>query len=168
MSDPITVQFFKYPDRPHWRHEMVRLGEDRHGVWLGAAAGSVVQRADEAPITLADPFVQLIPPSAYWSLIYNGEDNRYPFYVDIATPATWVDDHRVEMIDLDLDIVRRKDGTVAVLDEDEFLDHQVRLSYPDSLIDRARTTAAGLVLDLERSQEPFGETPRRWLDGLRA
>jgi hypothetical protein len=32
---PFTVQFFKYPDRLHWRHDMVRLGEDAHGVWVG-------------------------------------------------------------------------------------------------------------------------------------
>ena len=33
-----TVQFFKSPDRLHWRHDMVRLGEDEHGVWVGPAA----------------------------------------------------------------------------------------------------------------------------------
>ena len=36
---PFTVQFYKYPDRLHWRHDMVRLGEDRHGVWVGLRSG---------------------------------------------------------------------------------------------------------------------------------
>ena len=85
----VTVQFFKYPNRLHWRHEMRRLGEDEHGTGLGAPAGSTVQRGAEPSMTLDRPFVQLIPPAAFWSLIYNGEDNKYPIYVDIATPARW-------------------------------------------------------------------------------
>jgi protein associated with RNAse G/E len=162
----VTVQFFKFPDRPHWRHEMRRLGEDEFGIWLGAPAGSIVQRGDEPAQQLDHPFVQLITPSTYWSLIYNGEDHKYPVYVDIATPATWVTDHRVEMIDIDLDVARRRSGTVEVLDEDEFLDHSERFDYPGWLIDRARTTAAELVMRLENRTEPFGVTPQGWLDQI--
>ena len=160
----VTVQFFKYPDRLHWRHDMRRLGEDAHGVWLGAPAGSIVQRGTESPMQLDRPFVQLIPPAAFWSLIYNGENDKYPVYVDIATPAEWVNDHRVEMIDVDLDVVRRQDGSVDVLDEDEFLEHRARFEYPDWLVDRARSTAAELFLKVEARQEPFGVTPRGWLE----
>lgn len=160
----VTVQFFKYPNRLHWRHEMHRLGQDEHGMWLGAASGTVVQRGTEPPMTLDRPFVQLIPPASYWSLIYNGADNKYPIYVDISTPAKWVTDDRVEMIDIDLDVVRRTDGSVEVLDEDEFLDHQVRFDYPGWLVDRARSTAAELVLKLERREEPFAEIPQQWLE----
>lgn len=162
----ITVQFFKYPDRLHWRHEMIRLGEDEHGVWLGASAGALVQRGSEPPIELRRPFVQLIPAASYWSLIYNGADHKYPIYIDIATPATWVNDHRVEMVDIDLDVVRRHDGSVAVLDEDEFLEHRNLYGYPDWLVDRARTTAAELVLKVEAQAEPFGLVPDRWLQRL--
>lgn len=163
MKFMITVQFFKYPDRLHWRHTMDRLGEDEHGVWLGAPAGTPLQRGSEPPMALDRPFVQLIAPGAFWSLIYNGEDYRCPIYIDIATPATWVNDHRVEMIDIDLDVVRWQDGSVAVLDEDEFLEHRSLYEYPDWLVDRARTTAAELVLKVEAKVEPFGLVPARWL-----
>ena len=162
----ITVQFFKYPDRLHWRHEMQRLGEDEHGVWLGAPIGTVLQLGSEPPIELRRPFVQLITPASFWSLIYNGPDHKYALYIDIATPATWVNDHRVDMIDIDLDVVRRQDGSVAVLDEDEFLEHRTLYDYPDWLVDRARTTAAELVLEVEAHIEPFGLVPDRWLKML--
>lgn len=162
----ITVQFFKYPDRPHWRHETRRLGQDEHGVWLGAASGAIVQRGAETPIELTSPTVQLIPPAAYWSLIYNAGNHKYPIYIDIGTPATWVNDHRVEIIDLDLDVVRKQDGSVELLDEDEFLDHQQWFNYPAWLVDRARSTAAELVLKVEAGVEPFGSTPATWLDRL--
>lgn len=161
-ASPVTVQYLKYPDRPHWRHDLHRLGEDEHGVWLAGPVGSIVQRGTEPPITMKSPFVQLIPPSAFWSLIYNGEDHRFPVYVDVATPASWVSQDRVEMIDIDLDVVRWSDGTVAILDEDELIEHRTLLAYPDWLYDRARTTAAELVLRVEARREPFGEVPERW------
>ncbi len=85
-------------------------------------------------------------------------------YVDIATTATWVDEQRVEMVDIDLDVVRYQDGSVELLDEDEFLDHQERFNYPAWLVDRARTTAAELVLKVEAGAEPFGSAPATWLD----
>lgn len=34
------------------------------------------------------------------------------------------------MVDLDLDVVRRFDGSAEILDEDEFAEHQVRYGYP--------------------------------------
>lgn len=166
MTSPVTVQYFKYPDRLHWRHELHRLGEDEHGVWLGAPTGTTVQRSLEPPITMKSPFVQLIAPSAFWSLIYNGEDHRYPVYIDVATPATWVGPNRVEMIDVDLDVVRWRDGTVVILDEDELIEHRASLGYPDWLYERARTAAAELVPRVEARTEPFGTVPDRWLRQL--
>ncbi|MGH8875017.1 MAG: DUF402 domain-containing protein [Acidimicrobiia bacterium] len=163
---PITVQYFKYPKALHWRHEMVRLGDDHHGVWLGASAGAVVQRGDEPPIHWPTPFVQLIAPEAWWTLLYNGEDSTFPCYVDVITPARWVDKARVEMVDLDLDVVRRADGTVEVLDEDEFLEHCLLLDYPDWMAEAARKATARLVGELGEPREPFGRSPERWLARL--
>ena len=40
---PVTVQYFKYSGERHWRHQMVMLGEDGHGVWLGAPIGAIIQ-----------------------------------------------------------------------------------------------------------------------------
>ncbi|MFQ5966404.1 MAG: DUF402 domain-containing protein, partial [Acidimicrobiia bacterium] len=117
---------------------MVRLGKDSFGVWLGAAAGAVVQRGEEPAMEWEEPFVQLIPHEKWWSLIYNGDQNaEMPLYVDIITPACWLGDKRAEMIDLDLDVVLFQDGTVEVLDRDEFDEHRDRLRYPDHLVANA-------------------------------
>ena len=160
----MVVQYFKYSGDLHWRHDMVYLGEDSHGVWLGGPAGTTIQRGAEPERQWPFPFVQLIVPNRWWSLHFNGgysEDFR--MYIDVVQPARWVSPGRVEMVDLDLDVVRRHDGSVAVLDEDEFLEHIERYSYPDGLIDRVRTTAAELVMAVERGDEPFGAAGEGWL-----
>lgn len=165
MSRPVTVRYLKYPDRPHWRHDGRFLGQDEHGTWLGVEAGGLVQRGSEPPIRMRWPFVQLIPNDAWWSLIANG-GGRYPIYVDVATPARWTDEGRVEMIDLDLDVVRMDDGTVEVLDEDEFAEHRISLGYPDWMADRARASTAELVIAVEAGRPPFDGVSDRWLAAL--
>lgn len=164
MTDRVTVQYFKFPATLHWRHDVVRLGEDDHGVWLGARTGTVVQRGEEAPITMGRAFVQLIPPDRWWTAIFNGPgDHDMDVYVDVTTTPQWVGRNRVEMIDLDLDVIRRRDGTVFVDDEDEFAEHRVSLGYPDHMADTARATAARLALDIDAHRPPFDTASHSWL-----
>lgn len=163
MAVPVRVRFTKWGGQPHWRYDMHRLGEDEHGVWLWAPAGIEAQRGHEPPKTISYAFVKLIPHDGWFTAIWNAA-GRYEVYVDIGTPAVWTED-RVEMIDLDLDVVRlRKNGSVHVLDEDEFLEHQVALSYPPHIVDRARATTALLALAVAEHREPFGDVGTRWLE----
>jgi uncharacterized protein len=163
---PVTVRYFKHPRTPHWRHPTIRLGEDVHGVWLGVPAGTRVQRGDEPPIELAHDWVQLVPRDRWWVAIFNGPDHRIPIYVDITTVPHWVGPDLVEMVDLDLDVVRRQDGTVYVDDEDEFEEHRISLGYDARTVDTARGTAARLVLAVEAEQPPFDGTAATWLTEL--
>jgi protein associated with RNAse G/E len=142
---------------------MTELGRDGFGVWLGAPVGTVVQRGDEPEKTHPHGFVKLVPPGRWWTAIWNaGNAGRFEIYVDVATPAIW-DGGGVYMVDLDLDVVRYRDGGVAVLDEDEFEDHRRRFHYPESVVDAARAAAARLVVDLGERREPFGEVGPAWL-----
>jgi protein associated with RNAse G/E len=163
----VTVQYFKYPDRLHWRHDALRLGSDEFGVWLGIPSTATVQRGYEPALTIGRDAVQLITPHLWWSLIYNGTGDTYEVYVDIATPAVWETDDRVTMFDLDLDVVRHQDGTVEVLDKDEFLDHQVRYSYPQDLIEATRTATDEVVRAVDANIEPFASVAARWLARLK-
>ena len=141
---------------------MRRLGRDDHGIWLGASPGAYVAKGDDPPITIEHPFCQLIPAGEWWTAIWNA-GGPIELYVDIITPPTW-DGGRVWMVDLDLDVVRFADGRVEVLDEDEFAEHLPL--YPPRLIEKARTTAARLVVDLENRREPFGQDALPWLERL--
>ena len=55
-------------------------------------------------------------------------------------PARWAGDDEVHLVDLDLDVVRRRmTGDVELRDEDEFAEHRVRFGYPDDAGRRRRT-----------------------------
>lgn len=163
----VTVQYFKYPDILHWRLDATRLGEDEFGVWVAIPAGTTIQRGHEAERTIERDAVLLIAPDRWWSVIYNGPNHKFEVYVDIATPPVWEAPDRVTMIDLDLDVVRHHDGTVEILDEDEFADHQVTLAYPAKLIDQTRAATAAVVLTMEANEEPYRSVAASWLARIR-
>lgn len=162
----VHVDFRKWPDTIHWQFRMRRLGEDEHGIWLWAPGGTVARRAQEPPKRFGYLTVKVVPRDRWWTAIFNdGASHRV--YVDIITPAEWSGD-TVTMIDLDLDVVCTQRGDVFVEDEDEFLEHQVTLGYPDDVVARARTTAAQVAQALEGGHEPFAGLADAWLEAARS
>jgi len=167
MTETVNVRFSKWDGRAHWAFDMQRLGVDEHGVWLWAPAGTELRRGSEVPIQAKHGFVKVIADGQWWTGIWNdgrpSDGRSIRTYVDVITPAVW-DGDTVRMVDLDLDVVRRSDGTVEVDDEDEFEEHKAVFGYPEHVVDRARTEAAQLVLAVERGTEPFGVVGDRWLE----
>jgi protein associated with RNAse G/E len=68
-------------------------------------------------------------------------------YANIARPARWVDSSTLEWVDLDLDIRVHLDGSIVLLDEEEFLENQLRMGYPPDVVTQARS-ATQEALDL--------------------
>jgi len=105
--------------------------------------------------------VTLLAASGPWHLSWlEGHDPS--FYVDIAIDTT-VSQHAVESIDLDIDVIRRADGTVDVLDVDEFFERAEAMEYPADLVADAQRTADQLALLAKARERPFGAAPTdRW------
>lgn len=161
----MRVVYTKYDGSLHWHHGMERLGADSHGVWLGASAGTRTQRGTESPMIIEHAFVKLIPAGGqWWTANFYGESRATEIYCDICTPARWTDDGEVTMADLDLDVIRRREGQVMLLDEDEFADHQVRYGYPAEVISQAEQAAAWLLAAIAAGAEPFATEYLGWLD----
>lgn len=165
---PVTLQFYKYPRTPHWRHEMIFLGEDDLGVWLGAPVDTIIQRGAEDPMTWHNPFVQLIQPGRPWIPIFNVEPDRTAIYVDITTVPSHPSPGRIEAVDIDLDVVQLVDGSIRILDEAEFEDHQERLGYPEWMVHQARASAAEVAIAIEIGKRPFDGSHLPWFQRLAA
>jgi hypothetical protein len=140
-----------------------RLGADEHGTWLGAPPGSQCQRGGAEPVTFPQAYVLLIPRSGGWTMTCNAEPCWTELYIDITTVPRWVAGDQVEMVDLDLDVVRHFDGSAKLLDEDEFAEHQVRYGYPAEVTSQAEQTASAMLAAVTSGIEPFGEVCRAWL-----
>lgn len=161
-GDPVDVRFTKWGGKRHWEFALTVLGEDEHGVWGGASAGTRLWRPDAA-FDSGHDWVTLVPRDAAWAAsFYDSPDQPISVYVDMTTPAEWAG-ATASMVDLDLDVVLGRDGSLFVDDEDEFEEHQVALGYPDAVVGLARRTADEVFAALADGAEPFDSVGWAWL-----
>ncbi|MFJ6012285.1 DUF402 domain-containing protein [Streptomyces sp. NPDC092952] len=162
----VLMNVRKFDGRPHKKQSLVRLGEDEHGVWLGAPAGTACGVGGvEAVYTTEEARVMLLPRDAWWTALFLAAPARLEFYCDVTTPSEWPSPAEVTMVDLDLDVCRlRGTGAVFIDDEDEFAAHQVRYGYPPEVVARAAGAAEWLAGALREGAEPFGSRFLTWLE----
>lgn len=158
----VHIDMRKWPDHLHWQYEAVRLGDDEHGAWLHVPTGSQARRGGKPSRPLDTGFIQLVPHDEWWIVAFYTNHPEIAVYVNIGTPPIWHGD-TVSHVDLDLDVVRKIDGTVVVLDMDEFIEHQLVYSYPPNLIAGAKHASDTAVEMVQRSDEPFGVAARSWI-----
>lgn len=160
--------FGKWGGRPHWEFDAVRLGEDRHGTWLGVPTGTLMTRPG-AEFRNGAPQVVLAPDAAYVASFYapgGHGPNPCEVYVDISTVPVH-EPGRVSMVDLDLDVIRGWTGRVWVDDEDEFAEHRVRFGYPDEVVAMASESCTQVHRAVADGSAPFdGATAQRWFEAL--
>ena len=160
----VQVDYRKFDGTAHRSYPAMRLGEDEHGVWLGVPRGTF----HSANFKYDDPYVLLVPHAAWYTAMFNPPPRRTEVYCDIATPASWPEPGHVTLVDLDLDVRRRRvTRSVELVDEDEFEVHRLRFGYPDEVVQQAWKAAHRLVRALADGTEPFAGGYRSWLDLVR-
>ncbi|MQY13222.1 hypothetical protein SRB5_33650 [Streptomyces sp. RB5] len=166
MTDLVRVIYRKFDGSLHWNLTMRRLGEDRHGVWLGAPAFTPLSKGHQPIDPLPHAYVCLVPadPEAWWAATFNAEPRSTEIYVDVTTPMRWNSAAEATCVDLDLDVVRKRGETEArLLDEDEFAEHGKLFGYPPDVVARASGAARWLMTAVAAGTEPFGTAYLPWL-----
>jgi uncharacterized protein len=159
----VQVIFLKYDGRPHRSYPARWLGEDGAGTWLGVTAGTPARVDGDRETVREEPYVLLVPKQAWWTAMFNAPPRRSEIYCDVTTPATWAATTEVTLVDLDLDVRRRRWGEVQRLDEDEFATNSILYGYPSEVIAQARAASAWLATALADGTEPFASAFRPWL-----
>ncbi len=163
----VRVDFRKYDGSLRWHTTLRRLGDDGHGTWLGGTRHTAWRRGTLAPYFPKAAHVMLVPQMGDWVANFHAPPHRTALYVDVAARPVWTGTGLVTVVDLDLDVVRRRDtGTVELLDEDDFAEHQVRYGYPADVVAGARRTADHLLDAVTVAREPFGTAHAPWLARL--
>jgi len=172
--DDAAVRWRKWDGTQHWTSDIVLLGEDEYGVWLGRHVGRLQSRPGPARpgasyIATTDSAV-LVPHAGDWAATFipDGHPDRVRIYVDIAADVRWDPESRTLMaIDMDLDVIRTDDERgVWIDDEDEFDEHRVAMGYPDDVAERARAAAAEVERMVRTRLSPFDGRAEAWLARL--
>lgn len=153
--------FKKWPDTLHWSVMTTVLARTDRGLWLGTKQGTPIARPTGPPAKASGDSVVLYTPGTPWVARWyacrtaEGRASMFSCYVDITTPPVFKGDS-VEVVDLDLDVVRTWEGAVAVLDEDEFGERSSSLGYPERLVAAAMASCEQVQQALSTSLPPFG------------
>jgi hypothetical protein len=175
LGDPVHLEMEKWGGRPHWHIPGRWLGRDEHGDWLGIPSGTLMSRPGLDLVSEFDQ-VGLIPASGDvdaargWMATFHKPPAPTWVYVDMTTPPVW-DGSAVRAVDLDLDVIRMRNGWVVVDDEDEFADHQVELGYPPDIIALAEVNRDRVHAAILDENPPYDGSHERWqavLEGLSA
>src|SRR3954471_5745037 len=101
---PVRVVYRKFDGSLHWNYETRLLGEDDHGIWVGADAGTSVYRGSVRTGPVEGPHVLLFPRQALWTACFNAAPHGLEIYCDVTTVPHWLaEGAEVTAIDLDLD-----------------------------------------------------------------
>ena len=153
----------KWGGKPHYRGEVVHLGDDEHGRWWWGAQGRTIHRGEEALFVTAQDALFLAVPDAWWSPTWWIGHPEVELYVNIGTPLVEADG-RVVSTDLDLDVIRWVDGRVEIVDQDEFEAHQRLYGYPADVVAKVAQVADEVHAAVLRGDPPFdGEAARAWV-----
>jgi hypothetical protein len=167
MTDgDVRVAFTKWGGGAHWTLRAYRMGEDEHGVWVAVPIGTPASKPGSHSAA-ARHHVILLPhdlpcTAAFYQPLPGDGDEEIATYVDIATVPEW-HDGEVTMVDLDLDVILLRDGSLLVDDEDEFAEHQVSLGYPPEVVTMASESCAARLAEVGGGVEPYGEVGAAWL-----
>jgi protein associated with RNAse G/E len=123
-----------------------------------------MRKGHNPEVSVPEAHVVLFPRDAWWTATFNAAPRRTEIYCDITTPPRWPSPDEVTMVDLDLDVLRKRgaDGPILV-DEDEFAEHQVRYGYPAEVIGAASEAAQWLMEAVAARVGAFGGAHERWL-----
>jgi protein associated with RNAse G/E len=100
-----------------------------------------------------------------WMATFHRAPSHIWVYVDMTTPPVW-DGDLVRAVDLDLDVIRGREGDVVVDDEDEFAEHRVELGYPPEVIALAETSRDRVRAAILDELAPYDGSHERWLRAL--
>jgi hypothetical protein len=141
----VRARYTKWGGRRHHGADLVYLGADGHGEWLGDRVGNGWSGGPKTFESVTDNVLLVPRDRGMTAMFYDPHpEQAFELYVDITSVPQWQHD-LVTAVDLDLDVIRRFDGSWYVDDEDEFAEHQVALAYPADVISGAEAECARVV-----------------------
>lgn len=163
---PLVFRWTKWDGSPHWEHECIFLGSDRWGDWVGQRSGWRSARPGREVIA-ETANVTLIPPVGEYAATFNAAPASYATYIDLAWDVRW-DAGTPVGIDMDLDVIRARDGRgIWIDDRDEWDEHRVAYGYPLDIVARLEDAALELEREVTVEEAPFdGATAAHWLAAL--
>ena len=153
----IRVVSTKYDGSPRDSYDAQLLDHTGSMIRLKVPAGTpVYDGRTNKTVNADDNVIEIYFLDRWYNVWHMREHTVYPnlWYANVAKPAEF-DGETLSWVDLDLDVRCYLDGSLAILDEDEFKQNRVAMSYPDDLVAEALEAQNEILMLGELGAFPF-------------
>jgi protein associated with RNAse G/E len=157
MMTKIKVISYKYNGALRSECESYLVAEDEAAITLWTPPGTLDFSAKKGTwLPAPDGLLELYFKHKWYNVWHICEQHSgfNQSYANIAMPAT-LQANVLTWVDLDLDLRVHMDGSIELLDEDEFLTHSTLFPYPPAVITQARAAVDELMTCYQQGIFPF-------------
>jgi protein associated with RNAse G/E len=116
--------------------------------------GTRIREADGKEWVSRVPGVTFFAPGQWFNIVALLEPSGVRYYCNIASPFYYYD-NTVTYIDYDLDAIKLPDGTIHVVDEEEYQTHRLLYQYPPIVESKVRCGMDALMERMKQGLAPF-------------
>lgn len=161
-TDNVVIKSFKHNGRIHriwfenWPVPAAALhplhASERFHVYINH--GTRIREADGKEWVSRVPGVTYFVPGQWYNIVALLEPTGVRYYCNIASPFYHYDD-TVTYIDYDLDAIKLPDGTIHVVDEEEYRTHRTLYQYSPIVEAKVKDGMDALMERMKRGLAPF-------------
>lgn len=115
-----------------------------------------IQEADGTEWISRVPGVAFFLPRQWFNVVALIESTGIRYYCNIASPP-YVAGNVLTYIDYDLDVIRLPDGSVQIVDQEEYELHKAEYRYPAMVEAKVRQGMEALLARMDANEAPFDD-----------
>ncbi|MFW5788196.1 MAG: DUF402 domain-containing protein, partial [Halanaerobiales bacterium] len=152
----IRIKSVKYDGQVHYEWSSEIVDKNKEYIVVQSKPGrELVHHSRGEIFTFDNPAIEIFSFRDWYTVSANFNENKVEsYYCNICKPAQ-LKNGILSFLDLDLDLVKRKNEDWKVVDEDEFLENMQIYGYPEQLVKRIRRELNNLQDKLEKGEFPF-------------
>lgn len=156
IGDVIYIQSFKHDQSLHRTWSSGTVLEVDHEKLVLITYKTWVIESDGRRWFTREPAICFYYFKRWYNVIAMIRKKGVYYYCNLASPSIF-DGEALKNIDYDLDVKVFPEGKYLILDEDEFLQHQQQMNYPQSVINIVDEEKDRLVELVKQQCYPFNE-----------
>lgn len=158
MKEVIQLKALKYPNIPHyeWEGEVLEKTDD-YIILFCKSKRKLVHHTKNNVFTMKNASIEYFSFKHWYTAAMEIEDQRIvSYYCNVAKPSV-LEGHKLSFVDLDLDLIKKKNENWKVVDEDEFEENSVKFQYPEKLKQEALIALEHLKMRANEGCFPFNK-----------
>jgi protein associated with RNAse G/E len=158
LSNILKIKALKFPNVLHYEWEGEIIEKTPNYILVLCKSGrKLIHHSKNDVYTINNTSIEYFSLKEWYTAAMEVEEGVVvSTYCNVAMPSV-LNNNELSFIDLDLDLVKRKNKDWEVVDEDEFEVNSIKYQYPEELKNEALKALENLKQEVARCSFPFNK-----------